>query len=100
MRRHGSLLVSLIGGLVIVGLVATIAVVSAGYTAQRVDLTDGSVWVTNGSKQAIGRANPAIGELNAVVTTASSSLQVVQHGQDVLLFDSSNSTVDIIDTAT
>jgi len=100
LRKRGSLLFALVGGALIVGLVVTVAIVSRGYTAQRVELTDGSVWVANGSKQAIGRANPAVGELNSVLTTGSSTLQVVQHGQEVLLYDSGNSTVDIIDTST
>jgi hypothetical protein len=95
-----SQLISAVGGVAVVGVIATVAVVSTGYTAQRMDLDDGSVWVANGSRQVIGRANTLVHELDTVVATASSSLEVHQEGQSVLLFDRGNSTVDIVDTAT
>ncbi|MEK7663252.1 MAG: hypothetical protein AAB357_03675, partial [Actinomycetota bacterium] len=53
------------------------ALVATGYQAQRVNLDDGAVWVTNGDKQAIGRANTKVFELNTVLTTDSSQMDLV-----------------------
>ncbi len=100
LSSHKSLAASLTSGVAIVALVVTTAVVSGGYPAQRVQLNDASVWVSNGSKQFIGRANTQILELNAVVPTESSELAVVQGGTTVLLFDEGSSKVDIVDPAT
>ncbi|MEH6780403.1 MAG: Ig-like domain-containing protein [Rhodoglobus sp.] len=83
----------------IVALVATVAIVSTGYTAQQVDLADGAVWVANNQQQAIGRANTEVLEINSVVSAQSADLDVVQQGQSVLLFDRSESSIDVIDPA-
>ena len=50
---HRSLVATATSGSVIAALVATVAIVSTGYTAQRLDLNDGSVWVANGTSQVI-----------------------------------------------
>ncbi|MBX3098140.1 MAG: tandem-95 repeat protein [Salinibacterium sp.] len=91
---------SVTSGVVIAALVATVAIVSTGYTAQRVDLGDGAVWVANSQQQAIGRANPDVLELNSVVGTTGNDLDVLQSGHIVLLFDRSGNKVDIVDPAT
>ncbi len=95
-----SLVATLISAVVVAALVATIAVVSTGYTAQRLDLGDGSVWVPNGTDQVIGRANTQVLELNTVVASAGTDLDVVQRGSTVLLFDHANGKIDIVDPAT
>ncbi|WP_210479020.1 Ig-like domain-containing protein [Naasia sp. SYSU D00948] len=100
LARYRSKLVSLVGGTAVVATVATVAVVSSGYTAQRMDLDDGSVWVANGSKQVIGRANTQVLQLDTIVASATSSLEVHQRGQDVFLYDRGNSTLDVVDPAT
>ncbi|HEY0259234.1 MAG TPA: Ig-like domain-containing protein [Lacisediminihabitans sp.] len=97
---HRSLAVTATSGSVIAALVATVAIVSSGYTAQRLDLNDGSVWVANGQSQAIGRANTQVFELNTVVANTGSDIDVVQRGATVLLVDHSESKVDIVDPAT
>lgn len=84
----------------IAAVVITTAVVSTGYPAQKVELNDASVWVSNGTKQFIGRANTEILELNTVVSGESSELDIVQGGPTVLLFDEGSSKTDIIDPAT
>lgn len=99
-RRNLSLVTTAASGTVIAALVATVAIVSTGYTAQRLDLGDGSVWVANGQQQAIGRANTEVLELNTVVETEGNDLEVLQHGETVLLFDRAESAIDIIDPAT
>jgi hypothetical protein len=97
---HKSLVISVTGGVVIAALIIVAAVVSTGYAAQKVTLDDGSVWVANGTSQVIGRANPQVLELNSVVASSGSQIDVVQQGSTVLLFDRSNAKVDIVDPAT
>ena len=97
---HKSLVVTATSGSVIAALIATVAIVSTGYTAQRLDLNDGSVWVANGAKQVIGRANTQVLELNTVVASKGVDIDVIQRGSTVLLFDHTNSKVDIVDAAT
>ena len=81
-------------------LVATIAVVSSGYEAKRLDLSDASVWVANSARQVIGRANTEVRALDTVVESAGTDIDVVQDGSNVLLVDATNSRVDIVDPAT
>ncbi|HEV7957683.1 MAG TPA: Ig-like domain-containing protein, partial [Marisediminicola sp.] len=100
LSRHKPLVATATSGSVIAALVATIAVVSGGYEAQRFDLGDGSVWVANGAQQAIGRANTQILQLDTVVEAAGTALDVVQSGATVLLVDRTENTVDVIDPAT
>ena len=100
LAAHASFVVSLTSGLVIAALIATVAIVSTGYSAQRLELGDGSVWVANSQQQAIGRANPGVLELNTVVSTTGNDLDVLQHGDTVMLFDRSELKIDIVDPAT
>ena len=95
-----SLVASLASGAVIAALIASVAIVSTGYTAQRFDLGDGSVWVPNNQQQAIGRANTEVLELNTVVPTSGSDLQVLQSGDTVLLVDLTEARVEVVDPAT
>jgi hypothetical protein len=98
--RHRSLALSLVSGAAIAAVVTGVAVTSAGYAAQRLDLGDGAVWVANSSQQAIGRANTEVLELNTVVPTTGSDVDVLQRGETVLLFDRTENKVDIVDAAT
>jgi hypothetical protein len=100
LRKHLSVVVSITSGALVAALVATVAIVSTGYTAQRLDLGDGSVWVANSQQQAIGRANTEVLELNSVVRTTGNDLEVLQSGQTVLLFDRTENALDIVDPAT
>ncbi len=97
---HRSLVVSATSGSIIAALVATVAIVSSGYTAQHIDLGDGSVWVANSRQQAIGRANTEVLELNTVVASTGNDLDVLQRGATVLLFDRAEAKIDIVDPAT
>ena len=81
-------------------MVVAVAVVSTGYTAQRLDLNDSSVWVSNGADRFIGRANTEVLELDSVVAGGSADMDVVQRGSTVLMFDRGDATVDIVDAAT
>ncbi|TFD04330.1 fibronectin type III domain-containing protein [Cryobacterium sinapicolor] len=97
---HRSLFITALSGTVVLAVISTVAIVSGGYTAQRLDLGDAAVWVTNEARQAVGRANTAVFELNTVVNAGSSSLDVVQQGATVLVLDRGNSALDILDPAT
>jgi len=97
---HRSLVATATSGSVIAALVATVAIVSTGYSAQRLDLNDGSVWVANGSAQVIGRANTQVLALNTVVASSGADIQTIQRGATVLLFDRTDSKVDIVDPST
>ncbi|MFU8945564.1 Ig-like domain-containing protein [Mycetocola zhadangensis] len=99
-RKHRSALATVTSGTVICAVIATVAVVSNGYRAQRLDLGDGAVWVANEARQAIGRANTQVFELNSAVRSTSAQIDVLQSGQTVLLVDYTRSTLDIIDPAT
>ncbi|MET0726533.1 MAG: Ig-like domain-containing protein, partial [Leifsonia sp.] len=97
-RRSG--IAAVVSGTAIVGVVATVAIVSGGYAAQRVDLGDGAVWVTNGDQQVVGRANTQVFELNTVVDAASRNLDVSQDGAQVFVTDRGDSALDVVDAAT
>ena len=99
-RGHKSLVTTVTSGSLVAALVATVAVVSTGYSAQRLDLNDASVWVSNGADQFIGRANTEVFELDTVVAGASAELDVVQRGSTVLMLDRSDATLDLVDAAT
>lgn len=100
LKAHRSLVATATSAAVIVAVVATIAVVSTGYTAQRMDLDDGSVWVANGEDQVVGRANTEVYELNSVVRGGADDLSMVQDGSTVLMVDRGDATVRTIDPAT
>lgn len=98
--RHVSSVITATSVALIALLVGIVAFVSQGYTAQRLDLSDGSVWVANGQQQVIGRANTEILELNTVVASTGTEIDVVQQGRTVLLLDRANTRLDIVDPAT
>ena len=95
-----SLVSAVTSSVLIATLVVTVAVVSEGYTATRVDLGDASVWVTNGTDQFVGRANTEIHELNTVVASDSPDVEILQDGNAVLLVDRTTATLSQIDPAT
>ncbi|SFN34042.1 Ig-like domain-containing protein [Mycetocola miduiensis] len=99
-RSRRSLLATLTSGTIICAVIATIATVSSGYRAQQFDLGDGAVWVVNQERQAIGRANTQVFELNAGIEADSEQLDVLQEGETVLLLDAGLSSLGIVDPAT
>lgn len=100
LAAHKSLVATVASSVVVAALVATLAVTSGGYTAQRMDLTDGSVWVANQSREAIGRANTEVLELNSTVSAVGQDAEIVQSGADVYVVDRSKGTLEIVDPAT
>ena len=100
LAAHRPLVATATSGTVIAAVVATLAIVSTGFTSQKLDLGDGSVWVGNNSSQVVGRANPEVLELNTVVRSTGTDLSVVQSGDEVLLVDHTDATVSIVNPAT
>ncbi len=97
---RNSLLVTTVSGALIAALIAAVAVVSSGYTAQDLELNDASVWVASSERQAVGRANTEVFELNSVLRGDGSDLDVLQSGSTVLVIDRSNSRLDIVNPST
>ncbi|WP_167140367.1 Ig-like domain-containing protein [Diaminobutyricimonas sp. TR449] len=97
-RRSG--VVTATSGVLIAALVGTVAVVSSGYTAQKVTLTDGAVWVPNGEDQVIGRVSTEVLAVDTVVEAGSQDLDVVQSGDTVLMVDNAGSKLALVDPAT
>lgn len=100
LSRHRSGIITAAAVGAVVAVVGGIAVTSGGYTAQRVDLGDAAVWVANDDEQAIGRANTAALELNSLVETGGSDIELVQQGSVVLVLDPESASVDIVDATT
>lgn len=88
-----------VGSVVVAATVVTVAIVYPGFESQRLDLNDGAVWVVNGERQAVGRANLQVGELDAVIPGEGAELAVVQQGADVVVVDAANATAELVDTA-
>ncbi|MDX2025305.1 Ig-like domain-containing protein [Microcella sp.] len=99
MSQHRSAVLTSVSGGVVAATLVTLAVVYPGFDAQRLDLNDGAVWVVNGDRQAVGRANLQVGELDSVIPGEGSQLSVVQRGSDVIVVDTDNATAEVIDTA-
>ena len=100
LSAHRSVIATATSATIITALVAAVAIVSTGFTAQRLDLGDGSIWVANTANGMVGRANPQILALDTVVATTGAQLEVVQAGPTVLLVNRLESTVQIVDAAT
>jgi len=100
LAAHRSAVASITGGTLVTAIVVTVAVVSGGYTAQKVDLGDAAVWVASETRQLVGRVNTELAELNTVVPVESERTAVVQDGSTVLVVDGGNGTLDILDPAT
>ncbi len=97
--RYRSAVTTAVGTTLVTAVVVTVAVVYPGFQSQRLDLNDGSVWVVNGERQAIGRANLQVGELDVVIPGAGTSVSVVQRGGDVIVVDATTATAEIVDPA-
>lgn len=100
LAAHKSLVATATSGTAIVALVTTLAVVSGGYSAQRMELGDAAVWVASDAKKSLGRANTQIDKLNSVVSGGGEVLDVAQDGGNVLLVDKETNTVAVVDPAT
>ena len=92
-------LISWVASVAVVGLIVGGAVISTGYQAQRLNLGDGSVWVSSGTKLAVGRANTYVNELNTVLQTASARVDVIQDGVNAFVVNDTKRALERIDQA-
>ena len=92
-------LMSWVASVAVVGLLIGGAVISTGYQAQRLELGDGSVWVSSGTKLAVGRANTYVNELNTVLQTASARVDVIQDGVNAFVVNDTKRALERIDQA-
>jgi hypothetical protein len=99
LRAHASQAITTASVLVVSAVLLTVALVSPGYTEQKLELDDASVWVTNGSRQVLGRANTDVFELNTVVKSKGGDIDVLQRGSTVLAHDRTSNTLQVIDPA-
>lgn len=97
---HRSLVATLSSTAALAVAIGTTALLSSGFTAQRMNLDDGAVWVVNNAAKAVGRANPQVAELNSVIAAKGSDLEVVQRGSTVLVVDRTNASLDVVNPAT
>ncbi|MEJ3404177.1 Ig-like domain-containing protein [Rathayibacter sp. YIM 133350] len=97
--RERKTLASVAAITVLVGVPVTFAVLHQGFPVTDPDLSPRDVWVTNGQALSAGRINRPIEELDAAVGTASNDVDVMQHGDDVFLYDRNLATVQRVDPA-
>ncbi len=98
-RARRSSIITGTASAVIAAVVATIAIIAPGFEEQRLDLNDGSVWVSNGEQRAIGRANLQVAALDTVVESEGADLRIIQSGADIVVLDPVNATAEIVDPA-
>lgn len=89
---------SIIAGVTVPAVLATLAIANPGVTISELDLNDGAVWITNSKELKVGRYNAPIRELNGGVVSNSTRFDVLQDEQDVLAVETA--TVSRIDPAT
>ncbi|MDR3202305.1 MAG: hypothetical protein LBT54_04135, partial [Bifidobacteriaceae bacterium] len=66
-------------------LVLGVAVVQPGFSVDRVDLNDASVWLTNEAEGKLGRYNVPIKELTGGVRGGDAEFDVLQDASDIVL---------------
>ncbi|WP_157156618.1 Ig-like domain-containing protein [Diaminobutyricimonas sp. LJ205] len=84
---------------VLVAVPTVAAILHDGFPTTDIDLDAHNVWVTNGEELLGGRLNRQIEELDGSVSAMTSAVDVLQHGEDVLLYDPSLGQIDRIDPA-
>ncbi|MGO3248959.1 MAG: Ig-like domain-containing protein [Agrococcus casei] len=99
MRQHKR---SAAAGAVVTAVATALGIVAFahdGFETTNVDLHDGGVWVTNQEIQHVGHLNVEVEELDASFVAQSSSFDVLQQGDDVLLHDQSGGLLSVVETA-
>jgi hypothetical protein len=89
---------SIVAGVTVPAVLATLAVANPGVTIAEVELNDGTVWITNTTDLKIGRYNAKVKELNGGVVTSGASFDVLQDESDVVAHEPA--TISRIDPAT
>ena len=77
-----------------------LAFIAPGVEETKVDLNDGGVWVTSTSKHLVARLNYPSREVDGAIRTSSSSFDVTQNAEDILVPDQVANTLSPIDVTT
>src|SRR5687768_17160446 len=99
MRARPKTLASAAG--VTAGVIAltTMALTYEGFPTTKVDLNDGGVWITKTSSLLVGHFNHESTVLDGGLRTTSDSFDILQDAANVLVVDTTASTVTAIDPA-
>ncbi|MDI2097489.1 Ig-like domain-containing protein [Ruicaihuangia caeni] len=97
-RRRG--IATILSASLIAGAITGAAVLSDGYSAQQLDLDHASVWVSNSEQQVIGRLNTQLPALDTAVELDAPATRILQTPSALLVADSANARLDVIDPAT
>lgn len=89
---------SIIVGVTVPSVLATLAIANPGVMISEIELNDGAVWVTNSAELKIGRYNAEVKELNGGVISNSRTFDVLQYENDAVAVESAS--VSKIDPAT
>ena len=82
---------------VCVAALGTAAWLHEGVAQADLHLNDGGVWVTSTSKHLVARLNYPSREVDGTIRTSSSSFDVTQNAEDVLVPDSGDASVSSVD---
>ncbi|MGO3885962.1 MAG: Ig-like domain-containing protein, partial [Mycetocola sp.] len=84
---------------VLVAVPVGVALANKGVPVTEPELAARDVWVTNGQDLLVGRVNAQIAEVESAVATRSSTLSLLQDGEDVFVYDRGFSALEQVDTA-
>lgn len=90
---------------VVIAVAAMLALVvgillASGFTAARVNATDGAVWVTSQDREALGRANTRIQQLGSIVEAQTDLIDVLQSPTAAFLVNDAKHTLTPVDERT
>ena len=88
---------STLAAVVCVTALGTAAWLHEGVAQADLHLNDGGVWVTSTSKHLVARLNYPSREVDGAIRTSSSSFDVTQNAEDVLVPDSGDASVSSVD---
>ena len=88
---------SSVAAVVCVVALGTAAWLHEGVAQADLHLNDGGVWVTSTSKHLVARLNYPSREVDGTIRTSSSSFDVTQNAEDVLVPDSGDASVSSVD---
>ncbi|MDR1798683.1 MAG: tandem-95 repeat protein, partial [Bifidobacteriaceae bacterium] len=90
-----------LGGGLVAAMVAALGVVAylqPGFAEASANLNDAGVWVTNPNRTKLGRVNTAAETIDANLTALNSSFDLVQEGNQVVLYNQGDHRLSTIDT--
>ncbi|MFV0253775.1 MAG: Ig-like domain-containing protein [Beutenbergiaceae bacterium] len=83
----------------VVGTIVALSVNYRGLATADVDLNDGGVWVSNEQSVLIGRLNYQVREIDATLAADTPDIDLLQRGNDVIMYDRSAGLLRHVDTA-